>query len=249
MKRLINDIKNFFYSIDKDIEKKKWLKVFFKTILTILIGTSMFVVTIWGITLIAQHLIQIIFIVGITAYGIALIRSMLPKNDNPKENTLHEQTTSLQYDPITLENTYKLLRTGLCSVIGEIFEVIYVKKPVSYTQMDAPIHYDIVANVPIYHLLVAKTGKEIDTYMVLGILQNSIEQKLNNNEFNGITQAVFFYNGRAYPSIMVDKVLDCGNMIQIDIAVASEYYCKYREMRIYNNMNGSGPGNNHDKDF
>ena len=48
---------------------------------------------------------------------------------------------------------------------------------------------------------------------------------------------------------MVDKVLDCGNMLQIDIAIASEYYCKYREQRIYNSLNTSNTGIVHDKEF
>ena len=64
-----------------------------------------------------------------------------------------------------------------------------------------------------------------------------------------IIMAVFFYNGQAYPAIMVDKVLDCGNMLQIDIAIASEYYCKYREQRIYNSMNSTSIGNMQDYDF
>ena len=48
---------------------------------------------------------------------------------------------------------------------------------------------------------------------------------------------------------MVDNVQDLGNYIQIDIAIASEYYCKYRERRIYNNMNQTGIIKPKDKEF
>lgn len=63
-----------------------------------------------------------------------------------------------------------------------------------------------------------------------------------NNEIEGITQSAFFYNGQTYPSIMVDNVRDVGSYIQVDLAIASEYYCKYRERRIYNNMAQSNSG-------
>ena len=76
-----------------------------------------------------------------------------------------------------------------------------------------------------------------------------VRLRLNNNEVEGITQTAYFYNGQVYPSIMVDNVQDLGNYIQIDIAIASEYYCKYRERRIYNNMNQTGIIKPKDKEF
>lgn len=249
---LLKDIKKILFSIQDDIEKKKWLKAVLKSVLFIGSVVCMALFVLWLMGIIAQYLDYIIIIGGGVACSIALIRSMTPKNEIKQEQQVQEpkSNTILWYDPITLENTYKLLRAGLCYIVGEIAEVIATRKPTSYSQMDSPTHYDIIANVPIYHLLVAKSGgMESDTYTVMGILQNAIEQKLNNNEFNGISQAVFFYKGQAYPSIMVDKVRDCGNMLQIDIAIASEYYCKYREQRIYNDMNGTGSERNQDKDF
>lgn len=48
---------------------------------------------------------------------------------------------------------------------------------------------------------------------------------------------------------MVDNVRDVGSYIQVDLAIASEYYCKYRERRIYNNMAQSNSGRPQDKYF
>ena len=84
---------------------------------------------------------------------------------------------------------------------------------------------------------------------VLLELQNAIEQRLNNNEVDGITQTAYFYNGQVVPSIMIDNVREMGNYVQIDVAIASDYYCKYRERRIYENMNSSDSANVHDRDF
>lgn len=51
-----------------------------------------------------------------------------------------------------------------------------------------------------------------------------------------------FYNGQSYPALMIDNVRDLGSYVQIDVAIASEYYYKYRESRIYNHMSSSNPG-------
>lgn len=250
MKKIILDLNKIAQKICEDIENKKWLSAIAKFIALVLVAACVILCLLWLCVLAYQYVDYIIIVVGGTACIIAFFRSLITKKPDKQDITpVQAQQSFIQYDPITLENTYKLVRAGMCYVVGELADIIAVRKPASHSQMDAPTHYDIVSNVPIYHLLVAKTGGMIDTYTITGILQNAIEQKLNNNEFNGISQAVFFYNGQVYPAIMVDKVLDCGNMLQIDIAIASEYYCKYREQRIYNSMNSTSIGNMQDYDF
>ena len=159
-----------------------------------------------------------------------------------------EEMQELQFDTIMLENTYKLLRTALCTVISEVADLIGVKKVMSPSQMDAPIHYDIMANVVIYHFLLSK-NIEIDTYEILGILQNSFERKLMNNEISGFSQPVYLYHSQAYPYIMVDKVFSNGNLVQVDICIANENYCRHREKRIYNNMINSTASDIKDREF
>lgn len=248
--KIVNDINVYVESMCKDVENKKWARAIVKLVALVVVSVCMVLCLIWLVTLVYEYIDYIIIVVGGIACIIALFRSLASnKQVKQEKSSLQTQQSFMQYDPITLENTYKLVRAGMCYVIGELADVIGVRKPASHSQMDAPTHFDIVANVPIYHILVAKMTSKNDTYTIMGILQNAIEQKLNNNEFNGIAQAVFFYNGQAYPSIMVDKVLDCGNMLQIDIAIASEYYCKYREQRIYNSLNTSNTGIVHDKEF
>jgi len=142
-----------------------------------------------------------------------------------------------------------MLRKNLCSILGDIGDITRLRKPATLSQMDSPTHFDIKSKAVIYHFLALKQSDEIDTFSIVGIIQNAIEQRLNNNEIEGITQMAFFYNGQVYPSIMIDNVQDLGNYVQIDMAIASDFYCKYRERRIYNNMNQSGSIKLHDKDF
>lgn len=204
----------------------------------------------WLLYLFIINFETIIITAGLICCIIGGIIAILPKKKSAqesKDNTASDN--SLKYDPITLENTYKLIRNSLCFILGETYDIIKVRKPASYSQLDSPTHYSIVGNVPIYHYLVSKQGGEVDVYTAMGILQNSFEQKLNNNELPGLSQSVFFYNGQAYPALMVDAVRDLGSFIQVNIAVASEYYCKYRQQRLYKNTISSNDSNFFDNDF
>lgn len=225
---------------------KKWgiliLKILAILILTVCTGMVIFIIA----SAIINNLEKIIITIGsvgcITAIFLNFFKKKEPAPALP-DNSI------IEYDPISLESTYKILRQNLCSVIGDTAEITKLRKPVTLSQMDAPTHFDIVSKCAIYHFLVLKLAEEIDPFTITGILQNAIEQRLNNNEAEGITQTSFFYNGQVYPSIMVDRVQDLGNYIQVDVAIASEYYCKYRERRIYNNMAQSNSGRPQDKYF
>ena len=249
--KIVNDIWKIFDNIDKDISRKKWLRVVAKCSALIGIGVCICLCILWLIAFLFNHIDYIIIVVGGIGSIILIIRSALPERPKQREEAVRIQKSesTIEYDTITLESTYKRIREGMFHIIIEIADLIGVKKPASFSQMDAPTHYDIITNVPVYHLLVAKTGSENDVYTVMGLLQNVLEQKLNNNEFNGITQTVFFYNGQAYPSIMIDNVRNLGNMLQIDVVIVSGHYCRYRERRIHEQLNKNLFDNPRDDDF
>ncbi len=250
MRKIVDDVNNMLESATNDINSRKYMRGIAKLIFMSLVGACVVLCVIWLCTLVYKYIDYIIIVIGGIACVIVFFRSLVTKKpDSSKEVPKPVQQSTVYYDPITLENTYKILRSNICNVIGEIHDIIKVRKPMSLGQMDAPTHYDIVANTPIYHLLVAKNGEGMDEYTLLGILQSAIEQKLNNNEFDGISQRVFFYNGQAYPAIMVDSVRTCNGMIQINVVIANAYYCKYREQRIYDSMNVTGYDEIQDKEF
>lgn len=231
-------------SLENDYQKKHWVKLILKCLGMIIIGVCMALLLGKLAFLILDNIEGIVVTIGAIACFFMILFSFLPQKP-----PVTPPDPPMDYDPITLESTYNMIRKNLCSVIGDIADVTRLRKPASLSQMDCPTHYDVVAKAVIYHFLVLKQSGEIDTFSIIGILQNAIEQRLNNNEVEGITQTAYFYNGQVYPSIMVDNVQDLGNYIQIDIAIASEYYCKYRERRIYNNMNQTGIIKPKDKDF
>lgn len=254
MKKIIEEGNQCLDSIKEDFKNKRIFQGILKSILITIALICTGISLGWVILLIYNNISYIIIVIGGICCLIAFFRSLMPAKYPQQETMVQQQiqpanNNFMQYDPITLANTYQLIRSNLCIVLGEICDLIKVRKPASYSQLDAPTNYDIVANVPIYHYLVPKQGAEIDIYTAMGILQNAIEQKLNNNELPGISQAVFFYKGQAFPALMVNNLIDCGGFIQIDMAVASEYYCRYREQRLYNNMNQTNGINPSDYDF
>ncbi len=239
--------KQTYYSLEDNYYDKRW------GILTLKILAILIIISCTGIVIffIASAIINNIENIIITIDSIGCITAIFLNFFKKKEPDIPAlpESSIMEYDPITLESTYKLLRSNLCSIIGDVADIARLRKPATVTQMDAPRHFDIIAKCPVYHFLVLKQSQEIDTFTTLGIIQNSIEQRLNNNEMEGITQTVFFYNGQTYPSIMVDNVQDTGSYIQVDLAVTSEFYCKYRERRIYNNMTSSSSSRPQDKYF
>lgn len=219
-------------SLKADYENLAWIPLVLKSLLLLLVSAC----TLLLIGLTAMTIVNNIENILVTVGAIGCMFWFLAEMVRPKPAPALPEPSVMEYDPITLENTYKMIRKNLCTVLGEVGEMVRLKKPASFSQMDAPTHYDVIAKAPIYHYLARKASEEIDPFSMVGILQNSIEQKLNNRELDGITQTAYFYNGQVYPSLMVDNVRDLGAYVQIDIAIASEYYCKYREARIYNQM-------------
>lgn len=244
MIELINLIVSSFLNNYYD---KQWGRLILKSIGIVIVAICMSFLLGNLAILILDNIEGIVITIGAIFCFFTILFSFLPKKQVEVE--AKPKASIMEYDPITLEATYKIIRKNLCSVLGDISEITKLRKPTTLSQLDCPTHFDIISKAVVYHFLALKQSDEIDTFNVIGILQNTIEQRLNNNEVEGITQTIFFYNGQAYPSIMIDKVQDLGNYVQIDVAIASEFYCKYRERRIYNNMNQSATIKPHDKDF
>lgn len=243
---MLNLIKKVYDSLDNDCNNKHWWRFIFKLLSIILVAASMGLLLFSIAIVIINNIENIVITIGAIGCFFAII---FGKFSQKRVDSPQQDNTMMEYDPITLENTYKIVRKCLCNVLCEVSDIIKVRKPASLSQMDAPIHYDVVAKAPIYHFLATKLTNDVDLFNLEGILQNTIEQKLNNHELDGMPQMSYFYNGQAYPALMVDNVRELGNYIQIDIAIASEHYCKYRERRIYNNMSQSDSDRPTDREF
>lgn len=189
----------------------------------------------------------IVKVVGGTFLAVIMLIYMLPKR---KPTPVLPETTN-SYDPVVLNSTYNLLRENMLCIINEVADMLRLRIPAAASQLDAPVHHDIVSNSAVFHFLCGKQDSSIavDSYEAIGIMQNTLERRLNNHELIGITQTTTFYNGMAYPAIMVDNVQDLGRYIQIDVAIANENYLRYRTSRIYKNMGNETSVSPRDRDF
>lgn len=188
-----------------------------------------------------------------TVVGCIVIVALFVLGFFPKKKAVPDlpEPTQASYDPVFLNSTYNLLRTNLVSVLAETADMLCLRVPSTPSQIDAPVHYDIVNNAAIFHFLCGKQepSVKIDPFEAMGIIQSVLERRLNSHELIGINQTTTFYNGMAYPAIMVDNVQDLGRYIQIDVAITNESYLRYRTTRLYSNMNDSNAFNPYDRNF
>lgn len=196
---------------------------------------------------VSENIDTIVKVVGSICIFIIMLLYIFPK----KKPEPPKAAPTFGYDPIALNTTYKLLRKAFVKILFEASESLPIRKPETPSQLDAPTNFDIINNVPIYHLLCSKVNNSatIDSYEFTGILQDILERKLNNHDIDGISQTTFFYNGMTHPIIMIDKISDLGRFIQIDIAVTNETYLQNRSARIFNSMDQEQSSLFMDRDF
>ena len=138
--------KQLYYSLEDNYYDKRWgiliLKILAILVLTVCTGMVIFIVA----STIINNLEKIIITIGsvgcITAIFLNFFKKKEPAPALP-DNSI------IEYDPISLETTYKMLRQNLCSVVGDTAEITKLRKPVTLSQMDAPTHFDIVSKCAI----------------------------------------------------------------------------------------------------
>ncbi|WP_176254285.1 hypothetical protein [Enterocloster alcoholdehydrogenati] len=191
---------------------------------------------------------QIISVIGGICF---IIMAIIGFSSTKKENSALPEPIQASYDPVFLNSTYSLLRTNLVSVLAETADMLCLRVPSTPSQIEAPVHHDIVSNAAIFHFLCGKQEPSVktDPFEAMGIIQSVLERRLNNHDLMGITQTTTFYNGMAYPAIMVDGVQDLGRYIQIDVAITNESYLRYRTNRLYSNLNDGISSNPYDRTF
>lgn len=188
-----------------------------------------------------------------TAVGCIVIVALFVLGFFPKKKVVPAlpEATPTGYDPVFLNSTYNLLRTNMISILAEVADMLHLRIPSTPSQIEAPVHYDIANNAAIFHFLCGKQEPSVktDPFEAIGIIQNVLERRLNSHELMGINQTTTFYNGMAYPAIMLDNVQDLGRYIQIDVAITNESYLRYRTNRLYSNMNDGNSSNPYDRNF
>lgn len=171
----------------------------------------------------------------------------LQEQQNAIAQALAEQQSA---ERALCENNYSIVRQILFNILIDSSEILNLVKPTRLSELDSPSRTVLKGNVYMCQFVVVKKGEAIQE-KVKEMLQLRINQKLNAQEFAGIVQTTYIYNGIAYPILYVDQVSNSGAYVQIDIAWVSENYCNLLSTRAHAKFQNMQPPNNnlHDKDF
>lgn len=167
------------------------------------------------------------------------------------QDSLTQMTASQQSAEKALcESNYTTVRQCLFSTLSENADVLNLVKPERLSELDSPSRTIFKGNVYMCQFVVVKKG-DANSEKIKEMLQIRIGQKLSAQEFAGITQTQYIYNGTAYPILCIDEVRDNGTFVQIDIAWASENYCNLLNARAHTRMQYLQPQNINcrDRDF
>lgn len=156
------------------------------------------------------------------------------KNKTKKEQTEKQKqeqyTIDEEREQKQLESTYLLLKQILYLVLNDTSHVTKLPRITSISALESPTHHVKSNGYHSFLFLVAKGDSTVNTSYLQDILSTRIEQGLNTNEFDGITQKVYFHNsGKSYPIICVDKILDLGSYLQVNLCLAGKNYAAFKE--------------------
>lgn len=217
-------------SFAKDKAEKRWERYILKWIVYILVVSCMAYVIAEVAWLVFDYKEQIAKAIGaIICIGI-LYLGFSTKKEVPIEEKPQENDSILSFDENDLERTYLKLQESLYIPILENADLLNLRKPTSFKQSEAMIHYDIVGKVPVFHLMYAKAVENINTNDMFRLLEKIIEEKLNDREMDGFPPSIIC-NGISFPSIMVHNVRDAGDYVLIGVVITSEEYLKYRQQQ------------------
>lgn len=146
---------------------------------------------------------------------------------------------------ISAESSYNTIRKCLYTVLSETASTLNLVPPKSYTALDSNVHTSDNGRFVILHYVCQKNG-DIDAAVISEVLNMRIGQKLSAGDFTELSTSAYIYEGRSYPIIMIDSIIDVGAYISIDVVICNEAYCEY--LRNKSNS-GKPPFDHNDKDF
>ncbi len=146
---------------------------------------------------------------------------------------------------ISAESSYNTVRKCLYTVLCETASTLNLVAPKSYTALDSNVHTSDNGRFVILHYVCQKNG-DIDTAVISEVLNMRIGQKLSAGDFTELSTSAYIYEGRSYPILMINGIVDVGAYINIDVVICNEAYCEY--LRNKSNS-GKPPFDHNDKDF
>lgn len=243
--------KKTYEEVKNCIITKQYIRLLFSTlsILSVIALACLFAVFVFK--LIDRYFIEMLIIGIACLWFYSWISEKKSKRKEEKSAEAKQvKAEECEMERSLAESNYTIVRQCLFSVISENADALRLAKPTTFSEMDSPSRIIRKGNVIMYQFLALKKS-EVDTIAVKNIIQTRISQKLSAQEFSGIIQSTFIYNGRAYSLLYVDDVQDVGAYIQIDMAWVNDNYCNHLQNKAYIQQQNQKPVNvnMNDRDF
>lgn len=126
----------------------------------------------------------------------------------------------------TAENNYVSVGRCIFTVLREAGSTLNLVSPNSITDIESQIHVSDNGSYVLLHYMCQKHGN-VDVEVIREVLSNKIAQKIRADEFNHLSETFYLYEGRSYPIIMIDNIIDVGAYINLDVVVCNKEYCEH----------------------
>ncbi len=127
---------------------------------------------------------------------------------------------------MTAENNYSAVGKCLFAVLKDAAATLSLVAPTSLSDLEPQIRVSDNGSYILLHYVCQKRS-DVDTDIIKEVLNNRIAQKLRADEFHHLSETYCNYDGRYYPIIMVDDVVDVKAYVNIDMVMTNEAYCEH----------------------
>ena len=127
---------------------------------------------------------------------------------------------------MTAENNYAVVGKCLFKVLKEAGATLNLVPPNSLVDLEGQIRVSDNGGYVLLHYI-CQTNGNVDVDLIKEVLNNRISQKLRADEFHYLSEPYCLYEGRSYPIIMVDDVVDVKSYVNIDMVMTNKAYCEH----------------------
>lgn len=176
--------------------------------------------------------------VGLIKYSLDEKRKEQQKKDKVLKEEQYRETS--ERDKAVADRNWQFVQPAIFTVISEMADVLKVVKPQLMSEILSPVKYFTQNGVTVYQFHCLKV-QESDVNFIQEVVQRRIVQKLQCNEFSGLSQATYVYEGDTYPLLFIDKVINYPTFIEINAVIVNQEYCrqlKLNERIRYEAKNG-----------
>lgn len=220
--------------IKQAISEKRYGKLALMAIYTLAaIAAIVFVVFLIG-KLIANNFETIVsgLVIVIVAYFLIheffASRKELRLQNNAHKKEVKEAAEKQQHEKnlLTAENNYAVVGKCLFTVLKEAGATLNLVPPNSLVDLEPQTRVSDNGGYVLLHYVCQIHG-DVDVDLIKEVLNNRISQKLRADEFHYLSEPYCLYEGRSYPIIMVDDVVDVKSYVNIDMVMTNKAYCEH----------------------